>query len=91
VPDPLRTNGGWHPTTRAAGVRQVFTGKKAALARAIAATPIQDHGMRVWLSADAAFIDGRWVCLLEDNSTVYVVHVHPHTEGSWVAVRGASG
>jgi hypothetical protein len=53
--------------------------KNAALVRAIAATPHRGPGLRVWLFADAIRSDNRWVCVLEDQRTVYVVEVHAGT------------
>ncbi len=78
------------PTPAAqAGVSSTIVGKKAALARAIAATPPRDGGVRVWQYADAAFVGDRWVCVLEDDTTVYVVNVYPHDGPSPVVVRNA--
>jgi hypothetical protein len=72
-----------------AGVSNTFVGKEAALARAIAATPTRDGGVRVWQYADAAFVGDRWVCVLEDDTTVYVVNVYPHRGPSAITVREA--
>ena len=87
--DRLRTNVDRRPVTPAGS--RVVVGKNAALARAIAATPTHDCSVRVWQYADAAFVGDRWVCVLEDDSAVYVVIVYPHTGASLVIVRGVSG
>lgn len=83
--DPVRPNGERYPA--APSTHRVFVGKAAALARAIAATPANDDGLRVWQYADATFVADRWVCVLEDDSAVYAVSVHPHTGASPVVVR----
>jgi len=45
--------------------------------------------VRVWQYADAAFVGDRWVCVLEDDTTVYVVNVYPHRGPSAITVREA--
>lgn len=44
-----------------------------ALDRAVSAIP--DGDRRDWVFADAALVNGAWICVLEDNEAVYLIDV----------------
>ena len=69
---------------------QQYLGKDAAVARAIATAPVHDEGLRVWRHADAILVGNRWMCVIEDERTVYVVVVHPRTGCAELVGRGQS-
>ncbi len=62
--------------------------KREAIARAIATVPQPVAGLRTWVSADATLLRGVWLCLLEDEWTVFIVGVSTHTAQAHVAAEG---
>jgi hypothetical protein len=76
------------------GLTGRVVGRQAAIVTAIAATPGRDRPAHRWNYTGAALASGRWMCVLDDGVTVYIVEVHPRTGEAWVVLstpRTASG
>ena len=69
-------DGGGNPTLDMA---MDETARRAAIARAIAATPPRGRELRTWAFADAVLVGDLWMCLLEEKYAVYLVDVHART------------
>ncbi|GAA1776714.1 hypothetical protein [Luedemannella helvata] len=80
----------WRPgrTARSAAEGPAGMTKQEAIARAIAAVPHRDSGMRTWVSVDATMLRGLWLCLLEDEWSVFVVCVSTQTSQAHLAAEG---
>ncbi|GAA1803897.1 hypothetical protein GCM10009682_27100 [Luedemannella flava] len=61
--------------------------KRRAIARAIAVMPPARYGLRTWLSADATFFRGLWLCVLEEEQTIHIVAVSPQTSRAYLAAQ----
>ena len=69
------------------GLTTPVVGRRAAITLAIAAARRHTPEPHVWTYTDAVLASGRWLCILEEPTTVYVVEVHPRTGEATVALK----